>query len=317
MTYIGQASAPVLDNPENVPATPSFKEVLLIGNETGGTPIIITEGDAIQFANSGFLSTLVTQALTGNIQLVLPSTAGTIALLSDIPVGENLQETLILGDQSNRSNLGATGIHNFQIPTTNIIHVNSTHTLNTSWQTSTNTILSEIFDNNTLDSSGSSIAPNNAGLFSFDFLFGTAVSFAVSRLTGIEARDDIFQKGIVYPNNYRPQYDDRTVPDWGNVKDLVTYTEQFGSTFANTINNNWQTVIIAGELNKRVDIAINAAGDRITGIRQVGSIQERKLQIKDNTSVLPVNTDSLGRIQIFSSDITKVLFRLVGSYKNQ
>lgn len=317
MRYVGQAGAPILVNQKEVVSTPSFQEVLVVGNQTGGNPIVVSEGDAIQFANNGFLSTLVTAALTGNIQLILPSTAGTIALLSDIPAGENLQETLILGDQSNRSNLNGTGIHNFEIERTNIIHVNNAYTLSTSYQLNTNTILSEIFDNNTLDSSGNSVSPNNAGIFSFDFLFGTAVSIAVSRLTGIEARDDIFQKGIVYPNNYRAQYDDRTVPDWGNVKDLVTYTEKFGATFANTINNTWQTVVVAGETNKRIDIAINAAGDRITGVRQLGSALERKLQIKDNSSVLLVNTDSLGRIQIFSSDITKVTFRLVGSLKNQ
>ena len=63
---------------------------LRTGNTTSGFNIEVTGGDSIDFDNSTFLGSLVSDTLTANRQYTLPDKTGTVAMLSDITGGDNI-----------------------------------------------------------------------------------------------------------------------------------------------------------------------------------------------------------------------------------
>lgn len=63
---------------------------LRTGNTTNGFNIEVTGGDSIDFDNSTFLGSLVSDTLTANRQYTLPDKTGTVAMLSDITGGNNI-----------------------------------------------------------------------------------------------------------------------------------------------------------------------------------------------------------------------------------
>jgi len=68
----------------------TLAQVLVSGNTTGGTDISVSTGDSIVYNNGGFTATISEPTLAGNINLTLPSSSGTIALLSDITADQNI-----------------------------------------------------------------------------------------------------------------------------------------------------------------------------------------------------------------------------------
>jgi len=63
---------------------------LRTGNTTNGFNIEVTGGDSIDFDNSTFLGSLVSDTLTANRQYTLPDKTGTVAMLSDITGGDTI-----------------------------------------------------------------------------------------------------------------------------------------------------------------------------------------------------------------------------------
>lgn len=70
----------------------SLSDTLAVGNQTGANDISVDTGQSIIFNNSSFTAQIIEPTLTGDISLTLPSSTGTIALVSDIP------STLYTGD---------------------------------------------------------------------------------------------------------------------------------------------------------------------------------------------------------------------------
>jgi hypothetical protein len=68
----------------DIPSTPTLAQVLVAGNSTSGTNIILTSGDTINYSvgSGGTLNSASTTALRS---WLLPDNSGTIALTSDIP----------------------------------------------------------------------------------------------------------------------------------------------------------------------------------------------------------------------------------------
>lgn len=86
----------------------TLAQTLVLGNTTSGTDIIISNGDNIVINSGAFFGTFVPPVLAGNVNWVLPSISGTIALLSDIPGPEGLATTLGISNTTSGNNIFVT-----------------------------------------------------------------------------------------------------------------------------------------------------------------------------------------------------------------
>lgn len=64
----------------------TLAQTLALGNVTGGNDIIVSSTDNLVFDNGTFTGTLINPVWASNVTWNLPSTSGTLALLSDIPL---------------------------------------------------------------------------------------------------------------------------------------------------------------------------------------------------------------------------------------
>lgn len=105
--------------------------------------------------------------------------------------------------------------------------------------------------------------------------------------------------------------------DTGNdaILALRQFDEAYAATVANTIAITWQTVVLTGApANRQVQVQITFTGLRTGGVREVGSGLARLCTGNDSCNFQTVNTDALGQIQIYSSNIANVAFRYTGTY---
>jgi hypothetical protein len=83
----------------------TLAQTLALGNVTGGNNIFISNGDNIVYNSGAFTGTLSDPVLAGNVVWTLPSTTGTIALLSDIPGAPDLATVLSVGNVTGGNNI--------------------------------------------------------------------------------------------------------------------------------------------------------------------------------------------------------------------
>jgi hypothetical protein len=312
---IGQANSLVFIQPPSVGGNENLEETLAIGNETNGNNIIVSGGDFIQYKQGLFTVSINTLALTDNRNIKYPDKDGTVALLSDIPAGEDLEETLDLGDISSRSGGGFASIHELGIDRTALIHFNNNFGIDLTLQSNTNTITGLIEDFNDFHTTEFDMTPTQIGISVTDDNTGGSMGIRSDRLAGIFITDGIFDKGLVGADDYSANYDDNTYVQKKYVDGLKAYTEKFGNTFANTSNNTWQLITVAGApINTLVQILIFNADVNIkeAGARSTGSALERKAGARGDSFVIDVMLDNNGQCEFFSEDILDITFRLFG-----
>lgn len=110
-----------------------------------------------------------------------------------------------------------------------------------------------------------------------------------------------------------------SVVDEGSNKTTVTidgggftYLEQYSPTVAtNSINSTWEQVNLPNApINSTVQVLIEKGGNNTIGVRKVGSSLPRTQGVRES-SIVTVNTDANGDIEIFASAISTT-FRYFG-----
>jgi len=307
MASNGQGAGVYFQPKDKTGGNENLEQTLQIGNTTGANNIDVEQ--LINFLNSTFQLSLDANTLTANRIVKLQDKDGILALLSDV-VAETLQQTLDAGNTSLQNNGSYESIANIIEQSTSFI----------------NTQLS----NGNTTSIESNIAKVGLALTqaTFDYFIKAetnVLTFQQRRISDgkrtnltvangvMQMRNDQQSEGIKYAGNYKANITDRHIPDFYAVKS--SYIEQFSPTFVNTINNTWQTVSLPNfPLSTTCDILITNTGNNLEngGVRAVGSSLSRIGATQSDSLVMQVLSSNIAQIQIYSTDITKVNFRLIG-----
>lgn len=88
----------------------------------------------------------------------------------------------------------------------------------------------------------------------------------------------------------------------------ITYSESF-STLTLTTNNSWHTVIVPGApVNKVIQVVMENTNiaNRFVGVREVGSVNDRRLDVSSETSLtMIVKTNASGEVEVYSENRTQ------------
>jgi len=245
--------------------------------------------------------------------------------------GENLEETLAIGDDTGNNPIN----HNFSIGVTRNIGLagmvesvdggtylleNDNGTFLKNWFYASKVVFPASILGFGTSEIRAAIDQVNLTLLSVPVLQINPNGNVISVVDGFTLLNNDGNKGIMkYKADPKTNadWDARSVPDRQFVDDAVKFTTAHGATVVNTLNNTWETVTIPGApFNKVISIEIACtANNNVTGVRDNLSLLQRKCNVDSNScNFQTVNTNGSGQIEIFSSDISDVTYKLNGSW---
>jgi hypothetical protein len=128
--------------------------------------------------------------------------------------------------------------------------------------------------------------------------------------------DTLTNKGLENNGDYEGNFTARSLVTKQFTENLKQgYTETFGVTFMNTAPITWEIVTVAGappDTVIEIMISNNFAGSENGGVRSVGSVLNRIGATNSDSFVLKVKTNGSNQIEIYSTNIARISFNMVG-----